>query len=34
MGQHRGILTPEEKARIMALQDMLIERLSNTERRR
>jgi hypothetical protein len=26
MGQHRGILTPEEKARIMALQDMLIER--------
>jgi hypothetical protein len=26
MGQHRGILTPEERARIMALQDLLIER--------
>jgi hypothetical protein len=26
MGQHRGILTPEERARIKALQDLLIER--------
>jgi hypothetical protein len=26
MGQHRGILTPEERARIMKLQDLLIER--------
>ena len=26
MGQHRGMLTPEERARIMALQDLLIER--------
>jgi hypothetical protein len=26
MGQNRGILTPEEKARIMALQDLLIDR--------
>ena len=26
MGQHRGILTPEERARILALQDLLIER--------
>jgi hypothetical protein len=26
MGQHRGILTPEERARIMELQDLLIER--------
>jgi hypothetical protein len=26
MGQHRGILTPKERARIMALQDLLIER--------
>ena len=27
MGQYRGILTPEERARIMELQDLLIERL-------
>jgi hypothetical protein len=26
MGQHKGILTPEERARIMELQDLLIER--------
>jgi hypothetical protein len=26
MGQHRGMLTPEERARIMALQDLLIDR--------
>jgi quinol monooxygenase YgiN len=26
MGQHRGILTPEERARVMQLQDLLIER--------
>jgi hypothetical protein len=26
MGQHRGILTPEEQARIIELQDLLIER--------
>jgi hypothetical protein len=26
MGQHRGIPTPEERARILALQDLLIER--------
>ena len=26
MGQHRGLLTPEERARIMELQDLLIER--------
>ena len=26
MGQHRGILTPEERARIMQLQDLLIDR--------
>jgi hypothetical protein len=26
MGQHRGILTPEERARIMELQNLLIER--------
>jgi hypothetical protein len=26
MGQHRGILTREERARIMELQDLLIER--------
>ena len=26
MSQHRGILTPEERARIMELQDLLIER--------
>jgi hypothetical protein len=26
MGQHRGILTPEERARITELQDLLIER--------
>jgi hypothetical protein len=26
MGLHRGMLTPEERARIMALQDLLIER--------
>ena len=26
MGQYRGILTPEERARIMELQDLLIER--------
>ena len=26
MGQHRGMLTPEERARIMELQDLLIER--------
>jgi hypothetical protein len=25
MGQHRGILTPEERARITELQDLLIE---------
>ena len=25
-GQHRGILTPEERARIIELQDLLIER--------
>jgi hypothetical protein len=26
MGQHRGMLTPEERARIMQLQDLLIDR--------
>ena len=26
MGQHRGLLTPEERARIMELQDLLIDR--------
>ena len=26
MGQHRGILTPEEQARIIEVQDLLIER--------
>ena len=26
MGQHRGMLTPEERARITDLQDLLIER--------
>jgi hypothetical protein len=26
MGLHRGFLTPEERARIMELQDLLIER--------
>jgi len=26
MGQYRGILTPEERARVMQLQDLLIER--------
>ena len=26
MGQHRGILTPEEQARITELQDLLIDR--------
>jgi hypothetical protein len=26
MGQHRGFLTPEERSRIMELQDLLIER--------
>ena len=26
MGQQRGILTPEERARVMQLQDLLIER--------
>jgi hypothetical protein len=26
MGQHRGMLTPEERARITELQDLLIER--------
>ena len=26
MGQHRGMLTPEERARVMQLQDLLIER--------
>ena len=26
MGQHRGFLTPEERARITELQDLLIER--------
>ena len=26
MGQHRGMLTPEEQARITELQDLLIER--------
>jgi hypothetical protein len=26
MGQQQGILTPEERARIMQLQDLLIER--------
>ena len=26
MGQHRGIPTPEERARIMELQDLLIDR--------
>ena len=26
MRQHRGILTPEERARVMQLQDLLIER--------
>ena len=26
MNQHRGLLTPEERARIMQLQDLLIDR--------
>ena len=26
MGQHRGFLTPEARARVMQLQDLLIER--------
>ena len=26
MSQHRGLLTPEERARIMQLQDLLIDR--------
>jgi hypothetical protein len=26
MGRHRGILTPKERARIMELQDLLIDR--------
>ena len=26
MGQHRGILTPEERARITEVQDLLIDR--------
>ena len=26
MGRHRGLLTPEERARIMELQDLLIDR--------
>jgi hypothetical protein len=26
MGQHRGLLTPEERARISELQDLLIDR--------
>ena len=26
MGQHRGSLSPEERARIMELQDLLIDR--------
>jgi hypothetical protein len=26
MGQHRGMLTPEERARIIELQDLLIDR--------
>jgi hypothetical protein len=26
MSQHRGLLTPEERARIMELQDLLIDR--------
>jgi hypothetical protein len=26
MGQHRGMLTPEERAKIMELQDLLIDR--------
>ena len=26
IGQHRGMLTPEERARIMQLQDLLIDR--------
>jgi len=26
MGQHRGLLTPEERVRITELQDLLIER--------
>ena len=26
MGEHRGLLTPEERARIMQLQDLLIDR--------
>ena len=26
MGQHRGFLSPEERARIMELQDLLIDR--------
>ena len=26
MGQHRGLLTPEERARIAELQDLLIDR--------
>jgi hypothetical protein len=26
MGQHRGLLTPEERARVTELQDLLIDR--------
>jgi hypothetical protein len=26
MSQHRGLLTPEERARVMQLQDLLIDR--------
>lgn len=26
MGQHRGLLTPEERARVAELQDLLIDR--------
>ena len=28
MGQHRGLLTPEERARITELQDLLIDRFT------
>ena len=33
MGQPRGILTPEEQARIIELQDLLIERFVDQEKR-
>jgi hypothetical protein len=33
MDQHRGMPTPDERARIGELQDLLIDVLSNTERR-